>query len=549
MERRFVTVEGNEAAAYVAHQANEVIAIYPITPASPMGEMADAWSAAGRQNIFGTRARSHRDAERGRRGRRRPRRLAGRRPGDDVHRLAGPAADDPQHVQDRRRADARRSSTSPPGRWPPTRLSIFGDHSDVMAAAVHRLGDAGLELGPGGPGLRPDRPGGHAASRASRSSTSSTASGPRTRSTRSSSSTPDDIRAMIDEELVRAHRDRRPVAGPAGAPRLGPEPGRLLPGPRGVQPVLPRRCRASCRGRWTASPGSSAGSTTCSTTSGAPDAERVIVMMGSGAGAVEEAVEALVARGREGRAGQGPAVPAVRRRGLPRGPAADDPADRGAGPDQGAGRARRAALPGRRHRPGRGAGRARGDGSGCPGSSAAATACPPRSSRRPWPRRSSTSSAEPEPKRHFTVGIVDDVTHLSLQVRPDFTTERRRRHPGRLLRARQRRHGRGEQELGQDHRREHAAATPRATSSTTRRSRARRPSPTCGSARGRSDSSYLIRAGQLRGLPPVRLPGADRRAGGGRARGDLPAEQPLSARTRSGTSCRPRSRSRSSTRS
>ena len=54
VERRFVTVEGNEAAAFVAHQANEVIAIYPITPASPMGELADAWSAAGRRNIFGT---------------------------------------------------------------------------------------------------------------------------------------------------------------------------------------------------------------------------------------------------------------------------------------------------------------------------------------------------------------------------------------------------------------------------------------------------------------------------------------------------------------
>jgi pyruvate-ferredoxin/flavodoxin oxidoreductase len=42
MGRRFVTVEGNEAAAYVAHQLSEVIAIYPITPASPMGEMADS---------------------------------------------------------------------------------------------------------------------------------------------------------------------------------------------------------------------------------------------------------------------------------------------------------------------------------------------------------------------------------------------------------------------------------------------------------------------------------------------------------------------------
>ncbi len=54
MERRQVTVEGNEAAAHVAHQCNEVIAIYPITPASGMGELADAWSAAGRANIYGT---------------------------------------------------------------------------------------------------------------------------------------------------------------------------------------------------------------------------------------------------------------------------------------------------------------------------------------------------------------------------------------------------------------------------------------------------------------------------------------------------------------
>ena len=54
MGRPFITVDGNEAAARVAHRLNEVIAIYPITPASPMGELADAWSAAGRKNIFGT---------------------------------------------------------------------------------------------------------------------------------------------------------------------------------------------------------------------------------------------------------------------------------------------------------------------------------------------------------------------------------------------------------------------------------------------------------------------------------------------------------------
>ncbi len=49
-----VTVDGNEAVAQVAYAASEVIAIYPITPASPMGEFADVWSAAGRLNVLGT---------------------------------------------------------------------------------------------------------------------------------------------------------------------------------------------------------------------------------------------------------------------------------------------------------------------------------------------------------------------------------------------------------------------------------------------------------------------------------------------------------------
>lgn len=49
-----MTIDGNEAVAYIAHKTNEVIAIYPITPASSMGEHADAWSAQGRANIFGS---------------------------------------------------------------------------------------------------------------------------------------------------------------------------------------------------------------------------------------------------------------------------------------------------------------------------------------------------------------------------------------------------------------------------------------------------------------------------------------------------------------
>src|SRR5919197_3847644 len=53
-QRRMVTMDGNEAVASVAHRTNEVIAIYPITPSSAMGEWADQWSAEGKPNIWGT---------------------------------------------------------------------------------------------------------------------------------------------------------------------------------------------------------------------------------------------------------------------------------------------------------------------------------------------------------------------------------------------------------------------------------------------------------------------------------------------------------------
>ena len=54
MNRHRVTIDGNEAAAYVAHKTNEVIAIYPITPSSAMGELADQWSSEGKTNIWGS---------------------------------------------------------------------------------------------------------------------------------------------------------------------------------------------------------------------------------------------------------------------------------------------------------------------------------------------------------------------------------------------------------------------------------------------------------------------------------------------------------------
>jgi len=53
MKKTFITVDANEAVARVAHKINEVIAIYPITPASPMGELSDIYSSKGEKNIFG----------------------------------------------------------------------------------------------------------------------------------------------------------------------------------------------------------------------------------------------------------------------------------------------------------------------------------------------------------------------------------------------------------------------------------------------------------------------------------------------------------------
>ncbi len=52
--KQTITIDGNQAAAEIAHLCNEVIAIYPITPASPMGEWSDEWSSQGRKNLWGT---------------------------------------------------------------------------------------------------------------------------------------------------------------------------------------------------------------------------------------------------------------------------------------------------------------------------------------------------------------------------------------------------------------------------------------------------------------------------------------------------------------
>ena len=53
MAKKTATIDGNYAAAYVAYALSDTSAIYPITPSSPMGELAEEWAAGGLKNIFG----------------------------------------------------------------------------------------------------------------------------------------------------------------------------------------------------------------------------------------------------------------------------------------------------------------------------------------------------------------------------------------------------------------------------------------------------------------------------------------------------------------
>src|ERR1700690_146703 len=139
MSRKMVTIDGNTAAAHVAHATNEVIAIYPITPSSVMGEISDAKSAAGERNIWGNVPTVvERQSEGG---------AAGAVPGalqagaltptftasqglllmiPNMFKIAGELTSTVFHVS------ARAIATHA--------LSIFGDHSDVMAARAAGFG-------------------------------------------------------------------------------------------------------------------------------------------------------------------------------------------------------------------------------------------------------------------------------------------------------------------------------------------------------------------------------------------------------------------------
>ncbi|RNC68458.1 MAG: pyruvate:ferredoxin (flavodoxin) oxidoreductase [Desulfuromonadales bacterium] len=294
MARKTVTIDGNTAAAHVAHATNEVIAIYPITPSSVMGEISDAKSAAGEKNIWGTVPLvSELQSEGG---------AAGTVHGalqsgaltttftasqglllmiPNMYKIAGELTSTVFHVS------ARALATQA--------LSIFGDHSDVMACRstgwamlcsnnVQEVMDFALIA--------------QAATLRSRVPFLHFFDGFRTSHEvqKVEELTFDDMRAMIDDGLVNAHRARglspdRPVMrGTAQNPDVYFQGRETVNGfyPACISIVQEEMDKfATITGR----------SYSLVEYAGAPDAERVIVIMGSGADTVQDTVDTLVKQG------------------------------------------------------------------------------------------------------------------------------------------------------------------------------------------------------------------------------------------------------------
>ena len=292
--QNFVTVDGNEAAASIAYRVNEVIAIYPITPASTMGEFADEWSAAGHPNIWGTvphivEMQSEAGAIGAVHGALQAGSLATTFTASQglllmipsLYKIAGELTSFAMHVA------ARTVATHA--------LSIFGDHSDVMA--VRQTGVALLSAG--------SVQEAHDFALIAQSATLRTRvpfihffDGFRTSHEVARIARLDDheLRAMLDPELVAAHRARaltpdHPVLrGSAQNPDVffqarEASNGFYLAAPSIVQAVMDRF--ATLTGR----------TYHLFDYVGHPAAERVIVMMGSGAATAGETVEYLQARG------------------------------------------------------------------------------------------------------------------------------------------------------------------------------------------------------------------------------------------------------------
>ncbi len=294
MSGQIVTIDGNEAAAYVAHKTNEVIAIYPITPSSPMGEWADQWSAEHKPNIWGTipvvvEMQSEGGAAGAVHGALQTGSLTTTFTASqglllmipNMYKIAGELTSTVFHI-------AARSVAA-------QALSIFGDHSDVMATrstgfamlfanSVQEVMDFALIA--------------QASTLKARVPFLHVMDGFRTSHeiNKVEKLSDDVMRAMIDPELIRAHRARalnpeKPfIRGTAQNPDVFFQARETvnpyyLKAPDIVQETMDEFAKLTGR------------EYKLFQYVGAPDAERVILMMGSGAEAAEEAVNYLVAQG------------------------------------------------------------------------------------------------------------------------------------------------------------------------------------------------------------------------------------------------------------
>jgi pyruvate-ferredoxin/flavodoxin oxidoreductase len=287
-------LDGNEAAARVAHKLSEVIAIYPITPASAMGEAADAWSAAGRPNLWGAVPEViEMQSEAGAAGVLHGAAIKGALATTftasqglllmlpNMFKVSGELTPAVIHVA------ARTVATHA--------LSIFGDHSDVMAvraAGWAMLASSSVQEAHDLAAVA------HLATLRSRVPFLHFFDGFRTSHEidRIEVLSDDDLLSLIDPAWIQAHRARglspdRPVLrGSAQNPDVFFQAREAASPfydavPKVVQQTMDELAARTGRAYHLVE------------YHGAPDATRVIVLMGSGAGAVQEAVDALVAGG------------------------------------------------------------------------------------------------------------------------------------------------------------------------------------------------------------------------------------------------------------
>jgi len=415
MQRRMVTVEGNEAATTIAHRLSEVIAIYPITPSSGMGEMADAWSTAGRTNIWGTIPHvMAMQSEGGAAGALHGAMQAGALTTTftasqglllmipDMYKVAGELTPFVMHVS------ARALATHA--------LSIFGDHSDVMCARATGFG----MLASGGLQEIADLALiAHASSLGSRVPFIHFFDGFRSSHEvmKIEELTEEDVRAMIDDDLVHEYRARRMSPDQPVLRGTAQNPDVFFQSREAVNPYY-EKCPEIVQESMDRLAEVVGRQYHLFDYVGAPDAERVIVMMGSGAEAAHETVDALVAKGEK--------VGLIKVR-LYR--PFSTPAFTAALPQS----VTSIAVLDRTKEPGS---------LGEPLYTDVITALVESANGKPSPRvvggRYGLGSKEfnpamvngvfeelkkPEPKNHFTIGIVDDVTHTSLTYDTSFSTE------------------------------------------------------------------------------------------------------------------------------